>query len=164
MFEFKLPDLGEGIHEGQVVGVLVQEGDTVAEYQPLLEIETDKAAVEIPSPKAGRIAKLFVQPGQIVKVGDVMVVIDESGAGKAAPTAEVAAPAEKAEKQVVAAAESGAMAVPPPTVVATAAPLPVRRDGPVAAAPVVRKLARELGVDIQRGPRRATRPSRISGG
>ena len=77
MFEFKLPDLGEGVHEGQIVNVLVQEGDVVAEYQPLLEVETDKAAVEIPSPKAGRIAKLLVEPGQVIKVGDVMVVIDE---------------------------------------------------------------------------------------
>ncbi|MFQ6048252.1 MAG: biotin/lipoyl-containing protein, partial [Phycisphaerae bacterium] len=70
MFEFKLPDLGEGISEGQIVNVLVKEGDTVAEYQPILEIETDKAAVEIPSPKAGVIAKLYVEPGQIVKVGE----------------------------------------------------------------------------------------------
>jgi len=152
MFEFKLPDLGEGIHEGQIVSVLVQEGDTVAEYQPILEIETDKAAVEIPSPKAGVIAKLFVEPGQIVKVGDVMVVIDEAGAGKAAPAAEVAAPAQKAEEQVVAAAQSSAVAAPPPAAVATVPPPPVRRDGPVAAAPVVRKLARELGVDIQQIP------------
>ena len=53
MFDFKLPDLGEGVHEGQIVNVLVKEGDSIAEYQPMLEVETDKAAVEIPSPQAG---------------------------------------------------------------------------------------------------------------
>ncbi len=79
MFEFKLPDLGEGVHEGQIINVLVQEGDTVREYQPMLEIETDKAAVEIPAPKAGVIAKVHVQPGQTVKVGEVLVSIDEAG-------------------------------------------------------------------------------------
>jgi pyruvate dehydrogenase E2 component (dihydrolipoamide acetyltransferase) len=160
MFEFKLPDLGEGVHEGQIVGVLVNEGDTVTEYQPILEIETDKAAVEIPSPKAGVIAKLFVEPGKVVKVGDVLVVIDESGAGAPeAPAAEAEArPAAEqtrqkeprgarldAPKEEPAAAEAATAVAAPPAEAA-------RREGPVAAAPVVRKLARELGVDIQRVP------------
>ncbi|HPM24651.1 MAG TPA: hypothetical protein PLP66_12150, partial [Phycisphaerae bacterium] len=70
MFEFKLPDLGEGVHEGQVVNVLVKEGDTLAEYQPMLEVETDKAAVEIPAPKAGTVARVHVEAGQVVKVGE----------------------------------------------------------------------------------------------
>ena len=80
MFEFKLPDLGEGVHEGQIINVLVKEGQTVSEYEPLLEIETDKAAVEIPAPKAGVVAKIHVEPGQVVKVGQVLVTIDDSGA------------------------------------------------------------------------------------
>ncbi|MEW6251854.1 MAG: biotin/lipoyl-containing protein, partial [Planctomycetota bacterium] len=79
MFEFKLPDLGEGVHEGQIVNVLVKEGDQIAEFQPMLEIETDKAAVEIPSPKSGVVAKVHVQPGQTVKVGQVLLAIEEGG-------------------------------------------------------------------------------------
>jgi pyruvate dehydrogenase E2 component (dihydrolipoamide acetyltransferase) len=152
MFEFKLPDLGEGVHEGQIVSVLVQEGDVVAEYQPILEVETDKAAVEIPSPKAGVIAKLFVEPGQIVKVGDVMVVIDESGAGQAEARAATAAPPEKSQEPAVVAAAESSPAAPAAAVVASAAPPALRRGGPVAAAPVVRKRARELGVDIRQVP------------
>ncbi|MFQ5806370.1 MAG: dihydrolipoamide acetyltransferase family protein [Phycisphaerae bacterium] len=151
MFEFKLPDLGEGVHEGQIVSVLVKEGDTVAEYQPLLEIETDKAAVEIPSPKAGVIARLYVEPGQVVKVGDVMVVIDESGTGAAAAAAASAATAEEPQTQAAAEASERRRAAPPPASAVTT-PASIRRDGPVAAAPVVRKLARELGVDIQQVP------------
>lgn len=151
MFEFKLPDLGEGVHEGQIVSVLVKEGDTVAEYQPILEIETDKAVAEIPSPKAGVIAKLHVEPGQVVQVGDVLFVIDESGAGAAEVSAEAAAPAERPPEQMVAAVAESPTEVLPAAAVAAAAP-PTRRDGPVAAAPVVRKLARELGVDIRQVP------------
>jgi pyruvate dehydrogenase E2 component (dihydrolipoamide acetyltransferase) len=153
MFEFKLPDLGEGVHEGQIVNVLVKEGDVVAEYQPLLEVETDKAAVEIPSPKAGTIAKLLVEPGQVIKVGDVMVVIDETGAGT--PSKPVATetvrtevkPTTKAVPRVPAAAVSAAAAAD-----VEIAHTRGRHDAPVAAAPVVRKLARELGVDIRQVP------------
>ena len=158
MFEFKLPDLGEGVHEGQIVNVLVKEGDTVAEYQPILEVETDKAAVEIPSPKSGVIARLLVEPGQTVKVGDVMVVIDERGAGAAeAPAAAAAEPAEKPPTPPAdEAAKRAAVAPPaaaPPAETTAVAPVPAaRREGPTPAAPVVRKLARELGVDIQQIP------------
>ena len=76
MFEFKLPDLGEGIAEGQIVAIMVKEGDAVEEYQDIIEVETDKAAVPIPSPKAGVIAEINVEEGQIVKVGEVMLSID----------------------------------------------------------------------------------------
>lgn len=156
MFEFALPDLGEGIHEGQVVNVLVKEGDTIAEYQPMLEIETDKAAVEIPSPKAGVVASVLVKPGQVVKVGEVMLTIDEAaGDGKTAKAA--AKPAAKAAPAQAAAAATQA---PPPSdapAKAPAEPAPspvdaVPASGPVPAAPSVRKLARELGVDIHRVP------------
>src|SRR5207247_6251256 len=79
---FVLPDLGEGLTEAEIVKVLVQEGDLVREDAPLLEVETDKATVEIPSPVAGRVAKIHVQPGQTVKVGAVLVTFDaEGGAG-----------------------------------------------------------------------------------
>ncbi|MDX2197904.1 MAG: biotin/lipoyl-containing protein, partial [Phycisphaerae bacterium] len=88
MYEFKLPDLGEGIHEGQIVNVLVKEGERIEEFKPMLEVETDKAAVEIPSPKTGIVSKINVKPGQTVKVGEIMLVIDDgAGASAAAPAA-----------------------------------------------------------------------------
>ena len=71
--EFKLPDLGEGIHEGEVIAVLVSVGQDVLEGDPILEIETDKAAVEIPSPYSGSIENIHVRPGDVVNVGDVHV-------------------------------------------------------------------------------------------
>jgi len=152
MFEFKLPDLGEGIHEGQVVSVLVEEGDTIAENQSVLEIETDKAAVEIPSPRAGVVKKLFVEPGQVVNVGDVMFVIEEDHEGAdAAPAQPAQAPAAPA-----AAPAAGPPAAPAPAPAQAPAAAPpastARRSGPVPAAPSVRKLARELGVDINQVP------------
>jgi len=80
---FVLPDLGEGLAEAEIVKVLVQEGDLVREDAPLLEVETDKATVEIPSPVAGRVAKIHVQAGQTVKVGAVLVTFeDEGGKGR----------------------------------------------------------------------------------
>src|SRR5262249_27379505 len=74
---FALPDLGEGLTEAEIVKVLVNEGDVLAEDAPLLEVETDKATVEIPSPFAGRVARIHVRPGQSVKVGDVLVTFDD---------------------------------------------------------------------------------------
>ena len=78
---FALPDLGEGLTEAEIVKVLVAEGDVIAEDAPLLEVETDKATVEIPSPMAGRVAKIHVQPGQTVKVGAVLDTFDDAPAG-----------------------------------------------------------------------------------
>lgn len=184
MFEFILPDLGEGVHEGVIVNVLVKEGDMIEAYKPMLEVETDKAAVEIPSPKAGRVAKVNVKAGQTVKVGQVMLAIDESAvSGTAAPAAN--APAKVAEPAKSAAASAprsmpapqiekpapaslhaaiGASAAAPahargpaPAAMPAAhsaaiAATPATRGGPVPAAPVVRKLAREMGVDINLVP------------
>ncbi len=175
MFEFKLPDLGEGVHEGQIVNVLVKEGDSIAEYQPMLEIETDKAAVEIPAPRGGRIAKVHVSAGQTVKVGQVLISIEESGNGQTAPPAaetvstpaRAVAPAASppASEMVV---EAPAAATAARAAVTASAPAAVARSevhpetpasgaaargadgGPVPAAPAVRKLARDLGVDINR--------------
>ena len=78
---FALPDLGEGLTEAEIVKVLVNEGDVLAEDAPLLEVETDKATVEIPSPFAGRVARIHVQPGQSVKVGDVLVTFEDVASG-----------------------------------------------------------------------------------
>ena len=161
MFEFKLPDLGEGVHEGQIVNVLIKEGDRIEEYQPMMEVETDKAAVEIPAPKSGIVAKLMVKAGQQVKVGQVMVVIDEAegktatpekAAARAAEPAKAAKPAEAPVAARAPQAAGGASTAPRAGGAAGAAvaeaPPPRRGDGPVPAAPVVRKLAREMGVDL----------------
>ena len=79
-YEFKLPDLGEGLTEGEVARWLVSEGDEVAEDQPLVEIQTDKTTVEIPSPAAGKVAQILVAEGSVVPVGTILVVIGEDGA------------------------------------------------------------------------------------
>jgi pyruvate dehydrogenase E2 component (dihydrolipoamide acetyltransferase) len=84
-FEFKLPDIGEGVTEGEIVSWLVKEGDTVTEDQEMVEVMTDKATVTIGAPKAGRIAEIRGKEGDTVPVGDVLVVFElESGAGEAA--------------------------------------------------------------------------------
>src|SRR4026207_468763 len=77
---FALPDLGEGLTEAEIVAVLVREGDVIAEDAPLLEVETDKAQVEIPSPMGGRVEKIHVSPGQTVKVGPVVLPCGDDGA------------------------------------------------------------------------------------
>jgi len=129
--QFLLPDLGEGIQEAQVLRLLVAEGDSVASDQPLMEVETDKAAVEIPSPVAGKVVKLHVAEGEIVNVGNPLVTFDGEGAqGTAAETA--------APKPVEAAPPGPSPAAPPPT------------PAHVKAAPVVRKLAHRLGGDLSR--------------
>ena len=74
-YEFKLPDLGEGLTEGEVARWLVAEGDEIAEDQPLVEIQTDKTTVEIPSPAAGQVTSIRVAEGDVVPVGTVLVVI-----------------------------------------------------------------------------------------
>src|SRR4051794_34198122 len=91
-YEFKLPDIGEGLVEGEIVKWFVKAGDTVAEHQPLASILTDKAEVEIPSPKAGRIVKLFGKPGEKVKVHAPLVMFDLKG-GASSAEERAAAPA-----------------------------------------------------------------------
>ena len=130
---FVLPDLGEGLTEAEIVKVLVNEGDVIREDAPLIEVETDKAQVEIPSPVSGRVAKVHVHAGQTVNVGAVLVTFDDAG-GSGAASARVAK----------------AAAVPRPMVAQTPS------GGPVHATPATRRLARELGVDLRtvtaRGP------------
>jgi pyruvate dehydrogenase E2 component (dihydrolipoamide acetyltransferase) len=125
-YEFKLPDLGEGLTEGEVARWLVEEGQEVAEDDPLVEVQTDKATVEIPSPASGRVARILVPEGDVVAVGTVLVVIgDDDGASRSS------APSVK----------KLALAEPPPA--------PARPSGaPVRATPLVRRIAAELGVDL----------------
>jgi len=121
-YEFKLPDLGEGLTEGEIGRWLVEVGQEIAEDDPLVEIATDKTTVEIPSPAAGVVTQILAQEGDVVPVGTVIVVI--GGDGAAAPAVEKAATA--APKQ--AAARSG--------------------EANVRATPLVRRVAQELGVDL----------------
>jgi pyruvate dehydrogenase E2 component (dihydrolipoamide acetyltransferase) len=126
-YEFKLPDLGEGLTEGEIARWLVSVGQEVAEDDPLVEVQTDKTTVEIPSPAAGKVARILVEEGEIVPVGTVLVVIGEDGAAPAAaeeqPRAEPAAQQEADESAD-------------------------EDDARVRATPLVRKIARELGVEL----------------
>jgi pyruvate dehydrogenase E2 component (dihydrolipoamide acetyltransferase) len=128
VFEFKLPDLGEGIAEGEILKWHVKEGHDVAEDAPLVDVETDKAAVTIPSPRGGKVARLGGAVGDTVAVGHVIAVIDDGAA--------VVTPARAAKTAREAA---GAPAL---------APTPTGPRRPVPAAPATRRLAREMGVDI----------------
>ena len=139
--QFTLPDLGEGLTEAEIVAVLVREGDVIREDAPLLEVETDKAQVEIPSPIGGRVEKIHVTPGQTVKVGAVLVTFSDNGAP--VPTSAPARPAASTPRPQPTAATPNAPAAPPPT------REPVPTGGPVAATPATRRLARELGVELR---------------
>lgn len=137
---FKLPDLGEGIHEGEVIAVLVSVGDIVDEGDPILEVETDKASVEIPSPYSGKVNEILVKAGDVVKVGDVLMTFgdgedQEKGAGIRSQ------PAEKSPESAV---KPG---LDKDERVAETEPHP-RLKGPVPASPATRRLARELDVDL----------------
>ncbi len=126
-FEFKLPDIGEGLAEAEVAKWLVKVGDQVVEDQPVLEMMTDKAAVEIPAPGAGVVVEQRVAEGEVVKIGAVLYVLETEA--RIGGTPEPSAERQKAEAQP-------AVAAPP--------------EGAVLAPPAVRKLARELGVDLAR--------------
>jgi pyruvate dehydrogenase E2 component (dihydrolipoamide acetyltransferase) len=164
--EFKLPDLGENIASGDVVTVFVSPGDVVKPGQPLLEVETDKAVIEVPCPPGGRVASVLVKKGDTVKVGQTLVTLESAAGGSAAaaapakpvpaaaaPTAPQSAPAPKVAP---APAPAPAVSKPAPTPIAAAAveaEPEVRGGAAIAvepAGPAVRRLARELGVDLAR--------------
>ncbi len=115
-YEFKLPDLGEGLTEGEIARWLVSEGQEIAEDDPLVEIQTDKTTVEIPSPAAGTVTRILVEEGKVVPVGTVLVVIGGELEGEQPRTATKVAPPERAARG--------------------------------RATPLVRKIAQELGVDL----------------
>jgi pyruvate dehydrogenase E2 component (dihydrolipoamide acetyltransferase) len=123
---FRLPDLGEGVHEAEILAVAVAVGDTVAEGQPILEVETDKAAVEIPSPTSGTVSEVRVAVGDIVKVGDILISFDSAEKSRAATPAP-----EKTTNAVPHLEHHG------------------DRQGPVPASPSTRRLARELGINLR---------------
>jgi pyruvate/2-oxoglutarate dehydrogenase complex dihydrolipoamide acyltransferase (E2) component len=128
-YEFKLPDLGEGLTEGEVARWLVDEGDLVAEDQPLVEIQTDKTTVEIPSPRAGTVLKILVAEGDVAPVGAVLVVIGEEGE-------QLLRAVELDDRRRETATEPIVAVVPADPTAA------------VRATPAVRQLAKELGVDL----------------
>jgi pyruvate dehydrogenase E2 component (dihydrolipoamide acetyltransferase) len=94
-YEFKLPDLGEGLTEGEIARWLVQEGQEIAEDDPLVEIQTDKTTVEIPSPAAGKVSQILVAEGDVVPVGTVLVVIGEDGAAPDEPRGQTPGPVQQ---------------------------------------------------------------------
>jgi pyruvate dehydrogenase E2 component (dihydrolipoamide acetyltransferase) len=195
--EFKLPDLGENIHSGDIVSLLVKEGDAISPQQDVVEIETDKAVIPVPCSIGGKVSKIHVKPGQTVKIGEVLLTLEEAAKGAAGGGKPSPAPAKPAAKQAakpepakpVAAKAPANQAAPAKPAPAKAAPTAVaakpkpaasapapqsgngRHGAPVAerieapsdgeempatespaapAGPAVRRLARELGVDLSR--------------
>jgi len=130
---FKLPDLGEGIHEGEILAVMVKVGQDVKEGDIILEVETDKAAVEIPSPYTGRVEEIFAEPGDVVNVGDVIMTISGGEDAKEVEEQKPTREPTPSDEPVKAAPKS-----------------PDRTEtGPVPASPATRRLARELEVDLK---------------
>jgi pyruvate dehydrogenase E2 component (dihydrolipoamide acetyltransferase) len=142
-FEFKFPDIGEGLTEGEIVRWLVKEGDEVKEGQPLVEVETDKALAEIPSPRTGVILKISAKEKEIVKVGQVIVIIGEKGEALA-----VTAP--KAKSVGVVGELEEAPEEGPGAEVRGEAARPAFVSPHALATPAVRALAKELGADIDK--------------
>ncbi|HUY89210.1 MAG TPA: 2-oxo acid dehydrogenase subunit E2 [Pirellulales bacterium] len=164
--DFKLPSLGENIDAGDIVSVLVHEGDEIKANQNVFEVETGKATVELPCPHAGKITKIHVRQGQNVPVGDVLLSIEAAAGASAsakpaaAPPAAKPAPAPEPKAAAAAPAPQTPAAQQPATAPAApvTAPAPVSPNGGAAAAtavmapagPATRRLARELGVDLSR--------------
>ena len=165
MFVFELPEIGEGVVEGEVVRWLVKVGDDVSRDQPLCEIMTDKATVEISSPKAGRVARLHGNPGDVVKVHAALVEIDLGGVGAAsaakpapiaaapvAMPAPVAAPAPKAAPAPAAAPAPVLAKQDIPEAIAARMPAPPVDRARTLASPAVRHAARGAGLDLAQVP------------
>ncbi len=138
--EFKLPELGENIESGDIVNVLVREGEVIEGNQGVVELETDKAVIEVPCPHAGKVEKILVGKGDSVKVGQALLTIDGAAEPEEEPAPAKAAP----EKKAAPAKKVSPSPTPVPT---PPAPAPAA-GGPVPAGPAARRLARELGVDL----------------
>ena len=144
--EFKLPELGENIKSGTIVKVLVKVGDTLTKDQPVLEMETDKAVVEVPSSVAGKISAVHVKAGDKAAIGQLILTVD--GAGPAAAPAPAAPAAHPAPTPKPAAQAKAPAVTAPATAAVESPPAPAASRGPVAAAPSVRQFAREIGIEI----------------
>ncbi|KRO00214.1 2-oxo acid dehydrogenase subunit E2 [Companilactobacillus kimchiensis] len=134
-YKFKLPELGEGMAEGEIASWLVKEGDTVKEDDSLVEIQNDKSVEELPSPVAGTIKQIVAKEGDTVEIGDTLIVIDDGSAD----TGDDAAPAPKSDEKSAPAATTASKA---------AAPATGSADTHYLAMPSVRQYARDQGVDL----------------
>lgn len=166
--DFKLPDLGENIASGDVVSVFVSAGDVVKPGQALLEVETDKAVIEVPCPPGGRVASVLVKKGDTVKVGQTLLTLEAAGSAPAPAKPAAAAPPAKPAPVAATPVAQAPVAQTPVAKIASADPVPAAPAAakPVAepepatpppavaavepAGPAVRRLARELGVDLGR--------------
>jgi pyruvate dehydrogenase E2 component (dihydrolipoamide acetyltransferase) len=170
---FLLPDLGEGLAEAELISWKVKAGDTVKESQTLAEMQTDKALVEVPSPWAGTVSEICGKPGDVIKVGAVLVrygaagakaatvpaakpgaasaAASSNGSGSACLSSQAAAGAGEDQGTVVG-TMSGTLTVSDRFARRAPEQAAVARDGKALATPSVRRIARELGVDIQRVP------------
>ncbi len=155
IFAFKLPDIGEGVVEGEVVEWMVSVGDTVKEDDPILSVMTDKATVEIPSPVDGKVSKIIGEPGDILPVGEVCIEFEVKGDGNTTAETEEAKPVEETVQPTV---ETSTITVEkPPEPIVETSPEPVAPATPVAraagtkalASPAVRQRAREANIDLQ---------------
>ncbi|RKD94037.1 dihydrolipoamide acetyltransferase family protein [Halopiger aswanensis] len=150
--EFQLPDVGEGVAEGELVSWLVEEGDEVSEDQPVAEVETDKALVEVPAPVNGTVRELHVEAGEVVDVGTVIISFDVEGeVGEAAETEPEAEPAESETADgadTTASGEAGSPGAEPADI--DEAETPATPEDRIFAPPRVRRLAREEGIDLAR--------------
>jgi len=148
---FILPDLGEGVHEAELISWKVAVGDTVEEHQTLAEMETDKALVEVPSPRAGTIASLNGKEGDIINVGDVLVTYEGAGGRSGGAGAAEAERAEPEKKPAPASRDNGQTEEEREdagTVVGSVSDSFGGAEGKALATPKVRRIARDLGVDI----------------
>ena len=146
MFEFKIPEVGENIKSGNVVKIAVKAGDAVKKGQTLLELETDKATIEVPSPANGIIKEIMIKEGQDVNIGQVVMKIQEGAVSKAALIPKPAATPEvkkqtKAPEPVQTVQTSSPVVAQPMVSVSSSG-----KDVP--AAPSVRRFAREIGIDV----------------
>ena len=151
-FEFKLPDIGEGVVEGEIVEWMVAVGDTVKEDDPILSVMTDKATVEIPAPCDGTVASLVGDAGDIIPVGGVCIVFDVEGEGNASAATEekeeAVEPVQEAPAPVVE-EKPAPVKTPPAPAPATAAPVQRAAGTKALASPAVRQRARAANIDLQ---------------
>ena len=151
-FAFALPELGESIESGDVVQVLVTVGDQVAAEQSVLELETDKAVVEVPSPVSGSVTAIHVAPGDKAAVGQLIVTLETDGGGATTTNNAPSASESPTEAEPELTPPAAPVEVPVAKVVnPPATPAQTARSG-APAAPSVRRLAREIGVDIHEVP------------
>ena len=150
-FEFKMPDIGEGVVEGEIVEWMVAVGDTVKEDDPILSVMTDKATVEIPSPCDGTVASIVGDAGDILPVGGVCIVFDVDGEGNASQASEPVEeqPAAKEEQPEPVAETKQPEPAPAPAAATAAAPVARAAGTKALASPAVRQRARAASIDLQ---------------